>query len=113
MAVLLVAGGVIYWTKFAPVSVHTHPIERGTIVTEVMGTGTLEARLETSISPKISGRVVEVLTDQGSRVTAGELLVRLDDAELQQQVEITLANAEATSTGIVRLTTDEQRTAAV
>lgn len=113
IAVLLVASGVIYWLKFASVPVNTHTVERGTIVAEVMGTGTLEARVETTISPKISGRVVEVLADQGSRVTAGDLLVRLDDEELQQQVGIAQANVEAASAAIVRLTTDKQRATAV
>ena len=113
IAALLVGGGVIYWMKFAPVSVHTHTVVRGAIVAEVMGTGTLEARVETTISPKISGRIVEVIADQGSQVTAGELLVRLDDAELQQQVEIAQANVEAASAAIVRLTTDKQRATAV
>lgn len=113
IAILLVVGGVIYWMKFAPVPVVSHTVERGTIVAEVLGTGTLEARVETTISPKISGRVVDVLADQGSRVTAGDLLVRLDDEERKQQVEIAQANVEATSAGIVRLMTDKRRAAAV
>jgi len=65
IAAFLVVGGIIYWMKFAPVAVNTHTVECGTIVAEVMGTGTLEARVETTISPKISGRIVEVLVDQG------------------------------------------------
>jgi HlyD family secretion protein len=56
-----------------------------------MGTGTLEARIGTTISPKISGRIAEVLVDQGSVVKAGELLVRLDDEDLEQQVRMAKA----------------------
>ena len=111
--VLLVIAGIVYWIKFAPVAVTSHTVERGTIVVEVMGTGTLEARVETTISPKISGRVVEVLVDQGSRVAAGDVLARLDDDELNQQVAIAQANVDAASAAIIRLTTDKTRAAAV
>jgi HlyD family secretion protein len=64
-----------------------------------MGTGTLEARIRTTVSPKISGRIAEVLVDQGSVVKAGELLVRLDDQDLEQQVRMAkavISTSEAT-----------------
>lgn len=110
---LVIGGGVLYWMKFAPLPVVAHTIERGTIVAEVMGTGTLEARVQMTVSPKISGRVVDVLVDQGMRVAAGDVLVRLDDEELQQQVQIAQANVDAAAAGIRRLLTDKQRAAAV
>ena len=47
--------------------------------------------------------------DPGS---AGDLLVQLDDAELQQQVEITQANVEASQAGVLRLTADKDRATA-
>jgi len=113
LAVVLIAAGVIYWMKFSPVPVDTYTVKRGAIVAEVMGTGTLEARIETSVGPKIAGRIAEVLTDQGKRVTKGELLVRLDDEELTQQVAIALANVDAASAAIARLVTDKNRADAV
>lgn len=64
-----------------------------------MGTGTLEARIRTTVSPKIQGRIAEVLVDQGSAVKAGQLLVRLDDEDLAQQVRMATAvigSSEAT-----------------
>lgn len=108
-----VLGAVFYQYKFSRVSVLAHPIGRGTIVGEVMGTGTLEARVEARVSPKIAGRVVELLVDQGDRVSAGDLLVRLDDDELTQQVAIATANVDAASAAIVRLKTDKERAEAV
>lgn len=112
-ALLLIVAGVVYWVKFSPMPVVSHTVERGTITAEAMGTGTLEARVQTTISPKISGRIVELLVDQGDRVSGGDLLVRLDDEELQQQVAIAQANVEAVSAAIVRLTTDKRRSEAV
>jgi RND family efflux transporter MFP subunit len=110
---LAIVGGVVYWIRFAPVSVTRHRVERGEIVAEVMGTGTLEARVKTTVSPKISGRIAEVAVDQGDRVTAGQTLVRLDDEELRQQVAIAEASRETEEATVARLTTDRERTAAV
>lgn len=41
--------------------------------------GRIESR-ETSISPELSGRVVEILVDEGDSVSAGDVLFRLDDS---------------------------------
>ncbi len=65
-----------------------------------MGTGTLEARVKTTISPRIQERLLEVLADQGDTVKTGQLLARLDNAESKQQVaiaEATLAAAKQTA----------------
>ena len=92
VALAAAVGGVVYWLKFAPVSVSVHQAERGDIVAEVMGTGTLEAHFKSTISPRISGRIQEVLVDMGDAVTAGKLLVRLDDVDMKPQVEIAQAS---------------------
>lgn len=106
--VIAIAGGAVYWIRFSPVPVNTHEVERGLIVAEVMGTGTLEARTQSSISPKISGRIETIDVDQGQRVSQGDLLVTLDDKELQQQVAIAEANLESAQAAIIRLETDKK-----
>lgn len=103
----------VYWLEFRPVAVIAHQVAKGELRGEVMGTGTLEARVKTTISPRIQKRLAEVFVDQGDPVKSGQLLVRLDDAELKQQVavaEATLAAADAT---VVRVRTDEARARAV
>lgn len=108
-----VVGYVVYLVRFSPVPVTGHQIERGGIVAEVMGTGTLEARVRVTISPKISGRIKEVLADQGDPVTKGDPLVELDNDELTQQVEIALATLAVSGAAVERLKTDQNRTVAV
>lgn len=108
IAVSLIGGG-IYWFRFKPVPVVGHVVESGTVVDEVMGTGTLEARVSATVSPKISGRVEALLVDQGDSVSAGDELVRLDSSELQQQVAIAKANVEAAEAAIDRLKADKER----
>ncbi len=111
--VLAAIGFGIYWFRFSPLPVTPHRIESGQVVAEVMGTGTLEARVRATISPKISGRIEEVLADQGDRVTKGDVLVRLDDDELTQQVEIAQAALAASKAALERLKTDRGRAVAV
>ncbi len=111
--VAIVIGAIVYQIRFSPVSVSAHTVARDSIVAEVMGTGTLEARVSATVSPKISGRIVELLVDQGAQVSAGDLLVRLDDAELRQQVAIADANVDAALAAIERLKTDKDRAVAV
>ena len=113
LAAAAAVGGVVYWLKFSPVPVREHRIEVGEIVAEVMGTGTLEARVKSTVSPKIAGRIEKLLADQGDQVKAGQLLFTLDDAELKQQVEIAQANIASAQAALDRLQADQAQTAAV
>lgn len=107
------AGIVIYKFKFAPVLVVAHTVARGELVAEVVGTGTLEARIKTTISARIQERLVEVLVDQGDAVKAGQLLARLDDAEINQQVAIAEATLAAARQTAHRVRADLARSEAV
>jgi len=108
----VVAFGV-YRFKFAPVPVMAHKVVSGPVVAEVMGTGTLEARIKTTISPRIQERLAEVLVDQNDAVKAGQLLARLDDGELKMQVEVAEAVRVAARASLERVKTDEARALAV
>jgi HlyD family secretion protein len=96
---IAVIAGIIWYVRSQPTLVNRHIVNTGPVVRSVMGTGTLEARIRTTVSPKISGRIAEVLVDQGSVVKAGELLVRLDGEDLEQQVRMAkavISTSEAT-----------------
>jgi HlyD family secretion protein len=113
LVIALVLAGILYWLRFRPVPVQAYRVTKGDIVAEVMGTGTLEARVQTTVSSKIAGRIVQLLADQGDRVEAGQVLVRLDDSELVQQVEIARSALAAAKATVERVETDERRTKAV
>jgi RND family efflux transporter MFP subunit len=113
LVVAFVLGFAFYRLKYAPVPVVTHQIASGLVVAEVMGTGTLEARVKTTISPRIQERLADVLVDQNDSVAAGQLLARLDDGELKQQVEVTTAALVAARASLDRVKTDEARALAV
>jgi multidrug efflux pump subunit AcrA (membrane-fusion protein) len=72
-----------------PVRVHT--VRPETVPLEAVVPGTVRARTTTVITSTLQGYVAEVRVREGSRVAAGDLLVRLDEAEVAAQV----AQAEA------------------
>lgn len=113
LMVLLFVGGIVYQMQWAPVRVPGISPIRQSIVAEVMGTGTLEARVSSTSSPKIAGRINQVFVDQGEFVQQDALLVQLDDEELQQQVEIAKASLEVAQAALERLQADRSRSAAV
>ena len=109
----LVVAVPVYRLKLRPVPVVGHTLGLGEVRAEVMGTGTLEARVKTVISPRIQGRLAEVLVDQGDAVKAGQVLARLDDEELKQQVAVAQAALDATRATVERVRADEARARAV
>ena len=108
-----VIGVAIYWLRFSPVSVAAVDVVEGSIVAEVMGTGTLEAKQKAIVSPKISGRLQEVRVDQGDTVQAGDVLFQLDDTELNQQVEMAKVGVTAAKAGLNRFEADQNQAQAV
>lgn len=113
LLVLVVVAFGIYRFKFRPAPVTAHAVATGEVRGEVMGTGTLEARVKTTIGPRIQERLAEVLVDQGDHVKSGQLLARLDDAETKQQVAIAEASLAAARATVGRVHADEARAQAV
>jgi len=111
--VAAVIGGVVYYVRFRPVPVEAFVVKADTVRSEVMGTGTLDARTKITISSKITGRIAELGADQNDTVAAGKLLVTLDDSDLRQQMEMASASLEATKSSLVRAEADIARAQAV
>ncbi len=107
IGVIGVIGAVVYYrVAMAPIQVETAKVANGQVVAEVMGTGTLQPRVQSTIGPKISGLLVQVLADQGDRVTKGQLLAALDESDQQKQVEMAEAELEASKASANRAAAD-------
>lgn len=114
--VIIVVGvgtAAYYGLVLRPLPVKAWPVGRGAVVAEVFGTGNLTANRQGTVSAKISGRLLGVTVDQNDVVTTGQLLARLDDSDLRQQVEIARATVEGARASLDRLKAEEARTKAV
>lgn len=91
LAALVVGGVWARLTVFAPepVEVRVVRVERGRVEATVTNSraGTVKARRRAKLSPETSGRVVALGALEGERVTAGAVIVRLDDAVQRAQLE--------------------------
>jgi HlyD family secretion protein len=73
--------GQDFWDE-EPVAVRLAKVTRGTVASTVSNSraGTVRAHRRANLSPEAAGRVLEVPFAEGERVSAGDLLVRLDDS---------------------------------
>ena len=67
---------------------------RGATANQLSGSGSIEAT-QVDIAPKIGGRVVRLVVNEGDTVRAGQVLVRLDDRDLRAQVDQARASVTA------------------
>ena len=111
ISILVMAG--FYWLRIRPIPVKGYQVAQGEIVAEVMGTGTLEAKVQTIVSTKIPGRILEMRVDQGDQVRAGQPLLQLDDSEFRQQVEIARSALDAAKATVERMQADAVRSQAI
>ena len=82
MIILIVAGG---WL-FLPTTLAVARLVRGPAVQAVYATGTVEASITIRIAPQTGGRIIELNVDEGSIVKADDVLARLDDSDLRENV---------------------------
>ncbi len=57
--------------------------------------GYVTARRRATVSSKVTGKVIEVLVEEGQAVRRGQVLARLDDAQIRAGLEVARAQLEA------------------
>lgn len=62
--------------------------------------GYVVARRQATVSSKITGKVVEVLIEEGMHVQQGQVLARLDDTNIRASLNLAQAQAEAARTAL-------------
>jgi len=82
------------------VLITAEPIQAQDLVYKIQSQGTVKAKLETSLSSEVNGRIVEVAANfvEGGFFNAGDLLIRVEQSDYQTNVkaaEASLANANA------------------
>jgi RND family efflux transporter MFP subunit len=79
--------------------VQTDVVTSGKVSEKVELTGSLRAKEQVEVSPKMAGRLVRILVDTGQPVARGALIAEIEDDEILQQVErskASIAVVEAT-----------------
>jgi HlyD family secretion protein len=70
----------------------TVPVKTQDLSVRISASGTAIPLQEVNLSPKTSGRLVQLYVDQGDRVEQGQILARMDDREIQTSLDQSTAN---------------------
>ncbi|MGH7720437.1 MAG: efflux RND transporter periplasmic adaptor subunit [Gemmatimonadaceae bacterium] len=103
LAALIMAAAVVFLRRNDAVPVQVFTVATGTTAggqpVGVVANGYVVARTKASVSAKVAGRLAYLGVSEGSRVRAGAVIARLDNADYQAAVseaEAQLAGARAT-----------------
>ena len=106
VAVCLLAlggGGWWWWTgpaQTAEVRTGTAREATGSIEETILNaSGYVTARRRATVSSKVTGKLVEVLVEEGMAVRKGQVLARLDDATVRSQLALAEAKLEVAQRG--------------
>ncbi len=99
---LLSVGAVVAFVRNRPVEVRSVVVDRGPVVREAIGSGTLESERVLDVAFTISGRLSEVRFDEGDVVREGDVLAVLDADQEANRVAIARRNVSLAGAGLER-----------
>jgi HlyD family secretion protein len=83
--------GLLGWRTFLrPLTVAVAPVETN-VREQVFGLGTIGARVQSNVTFKVPGVLDRLYADQGDRVSAGQILAKLDASDIEAQVAVAAA----------------------
>lgn len=110
VAIVTIVGWVRFWR---PVEAQVIRVDRGAVVQEAFGRGTVESEREAAVGFDLVGRLSEVLVDEGARVTLGQELARLETNQVEAELKVATTGIAAARASLARLAAEEQRARAV
>lgn len=89
LALAIAAGW--YWTRQTPIAVTVAKVEMGTVEATVANTraGAVKACRRARLAPSSGGQIAHLLVHEGERVSAGQVLLELWNADLTAQKKLT------------------------
>jgi RND family efflux transporter MFP subunit len=81
-------------------TVETGMASRGVVSEKITITGPLKAKDQVDVTPKLTGRVLQIRVDTGQAVQRGALIAVIEDAEMAQQVERSRASIAVGQAGV-------------
>ncbi len=116
LVALLMAGGFWWFTRAEAAEVQTAVARAaeggGGDRTVLNASGYVTARREATVSSKVTGKVMEILIEEGTKVEEGQVLARLDDSNVKASLELAQAQLASARAALaetrVRLKESEQ-----
>src|SRR5512147_153118 len=107
LLVLVVAAGAV-WFLARPRAVPVKTVvvaqnESGGAAAVLNASGYVTARRQATVSSKVTGKVVDVLVEEGMKVEKDQILARLDASQARQALALTEAQLEATRRSLVEI----------
>ncbi|MCB9766784.1 MAG: efflux RND transporter periplasmic adaptor subunit [Candidatus Omnitrophica bacterium] len=101
---LLAAGGVFgwkNWPKTAEVrTIVVQETKSGGERTLLNASGYVTARREATVASKVTGKVIEVMVEEGMEVEAGQVLAKIDSSNVEQSLELAQAQLASASQAV-------------
>lgn len=114
LALLLVAGLAVWWLLPAKLPAEsrylTATVERGAITQTVSANGTLNPVTLVNVGSQVSGIVKKIYADFNDHVKAGQILLELDPALIEAQLQQSTANVENAHASLELAQANEART---
>lgn len=104
VVLLLIAAAAWWFSRPKPVPVRTVVVREVTSsgpATLLNATGYVTARREATVSSKVTGKISEVLVEEGAHVEAGQILARLDASNTEASLRLAQAQLEAARRSLV------------
>ncbi len=95
---LLVLAGLwwIFFHKNGKVQYVTAPVVRGSLISSVQATGTINPVVNVTVGAQVSGKIIKLYVDYNSRVKKGEPLALIDPATYEEAVAQSKADVNNT-----------------
>jgi HlyD family secretion protein len=116
LAVLVVGAGLLFRKHDPPVIVQTEKVARRNITEIVVANGKIQPVLQVTISPEVSGEIIDLPVKEGQQVRKGDLLVKINPDiylaavnQAQAGYESSLASAASAKANLEKAESDYER----
>ncbi len=110
LVVVLLGGGFIVFRALAgkdqsssAVNDKTEQVESKSLAIKIKSSGSVVPIETVNLSPKQAGKLIELLVEQGARVNRGQVIARMDNANLIPQLYQAQASAAASEANLAKL----------
>lgn len=108
LAVGLAIGGYVFFNgeRKTPVRYRTAAVERGSVVSIVSATGTINPVVSVQVGSQVSGMIKSLHADYNSRVKAGDIVAVIDPEPFKARRDQAASNLEMARANVARAKTD-------